>query len=365
MRIAQLVAPAPAGGLERVVRGLASGLSAKGHEVTIVATVPPGRRNHPFLATIGALGLPHEIIEVTGRGYLREIGEVTDRLESWGTEILHTHGYRPDVIGAVAARRAGVAMVATVHGYTGGGLRNRFYEWLQRRAMAFPAAVIAVSVPLMDELRRSGVSESRLHLVRNAWTPSRAELDRTAARSALGIETELPIAGWIGRVTYEKGPDVFLAALRQVAPGSLEARILGDGPERARLEGSPTAVPVRWLGVVPEADRYLKALSLIVQSSRTEGTPMVLLEAMAAGLPIVATAVGGVPDLLGPDEAILVPAEDPSALASAIASVIASPEAARARAERARARLTRDYGVEGWLAAHERVYRRALNGTGG
>jgi len=112
-----------------------------------------------------------------------------------------------------------------------------------------------------------------------------------------------------------------------------------------------------WLGLVPDAGLLASAFDVFVLSSRTAGTPIALLEAMAARLPIVATAVGGVPDVVSKDEAWLVPSEDPAALAAALdAALAADPARARAHGEAARRRVERDFHPDAWLGAHEALY---------
>ena len=107
----------------------------------------------------------------------------------------------------------------------------------------------------------------------------------------------------------------------------------------------------------------MPAFDAWVLSSRTEGTPVTLFEAVAAGVPVVATRVGGVPDVVGEGEAILVPPEDPEALAAAIRAVHASPLAAAARADRASRRVATEFAAAPWLDAYDRAYRRALRGV--
>jgi glycosyltransferase involved in cell wall biosynthesis len=114
---------------------------------------------------------------------------------------------------------------------------------------------------------------------------------------------------------------------------------------------------VRWLGNVAEAARLFAAFDVFALSSRTEGTPIVLFEAMAACTPIVASAVGGVPDVVSPAEALLVTADDPAALAQAIRSVYADPAAAAHRARLAHERLASDFAPGPWLERYERIYR--------
>jgi glycosyltransferase involved in cell wall biosynthesis len=126
--------------------------------------------------------------------------------------------------------------------------------------------------------------------------------------------------------------------------------VIGEGPERPDLEqrvrDAGLADRVRFHGEVLDAAACFRAFDLFVSSSRTEGTPIVLFEAIAAGVPVVATSVGGVPDVLGPDQALLVPPEDPSALAAAIREALAEPGAASVRAENAMRRLGEHYALE-------------------
>jgi glycosyltransferase involved in cell wall biosynthesis len=159
-----------------------------------------------------------------------------------------------------------------------------------------------------------------------------------------------------------KGADVFLRALAELKDVPWCASVVGDGPERPRLERLALALGlsdrVAFHGLVNDAARLFPAFDLYVLSSRSEGTPIVLFEAMAAGVPVVATAVGGVPDVVSDREALLVPPQDPSALAQAIRTAFCNPGAARARVTAARARLTRDFTVSGWVASYDAVYQR-------
>jgi glycosyltransferase involved in cell wall biosynthesis len=251
-------------------------------------------------------------------------------------------------------------IVTTVHGFTGGGLKNRGYEVLQRFAFRRFDAVVAVSRPQAEQLRAGGVSAQRLRIVPNALAAHPAPLDRAAARSALGLPPDGLIAGWVGRVSREKGVDVFIDALSMIDDRLVRAAILGDGPERAaEASRAESMAPERflWLGAVPDAARHFAAFDLFVMSSRAEGLPMVLLEAMAAGVPIVTTNVGGIPDLLSPAEGLLVAPDDPAALASAIRNALDDKSAASVRARAAQLRQRAEFDVGPWSARYETIYR--------
>jgi glycosyltransferase involved in cell wall biosynthesis len=136
--------------------------------------------------------------------------------------------------------------------------------------------------------------------------------------------------------------------------------IVGDGPMRAELAERARARGwndrLLWCGAVNGAGQLMKAFDAFVLSSRTEGTPMVLLEAMAAGVPIVSTAVGGIPDVVSENEAILVPSEEPRALGHALDEVLQDTDSAALRAARALQRLHREYDAEHWVQRYAAIY---------
>jgi glycosyltransferase involved in cell wall biosynthesis len=356
-----VVAPAACGGLERVVQLLVTGLAGSGHDAHVACVSPDAAGVEPFVAPLAAAGIPTHPIVVGSRAYARERAAIGALCRRLSPDVVHTHGYRPDVLDASVPRHYGIPVVTTAHGFTGGPWRNRLYEYVQRRAFRRFDAVIAVARSLGERLARSGVPRSRLHVVPNAWRRSAAILERTAARRTLGLPAEGFVVGWVGRLSGEKGPDVLIDALPHLKALPLTVSIIGGGTELRSLEARATQIAVadqiRWHDVVPDAERLYTAFDVFVLSSRTEGTPVVLFEAMGAGVPIVTTAVGGVPDVVSRDEAILVPSEDSRALAEGIRDVYTHPAAAAGRARAARGRLERDFGAAPWVERYMDVYR--------
>ena len=166
--------------------------------------------------------------------------------------------------------------------------------------------------------------------------------------------------GWIGRLSREKGPDLFVRAIALLGLPSALAILIGDGPERDPTIALATELGVhhqiRLLGQRPDAAALLGAFSCLVISSRSEGLPMVLWEAVASGTPVVAFSVGGIPEVLTADSAWLVRPADTAGLAAAIAAALMSPDEARARAGRAQAILQERYGLAKWVHALEELY---------
>lgn len=223
-------------------------------------------------------------------------------------------------------------------------------------------AVIVVSRPLGDRLAASRVSSERLHLVPNAYRSRTHFAERSAARRELGLPCDAYVIGWVGRLTAEKGADVLLDAISHLDGETIVASFVGDGSQRQSLIARSASIAhgeVFWHGLVFDASRLLRAFDVFVLSSRTEGTPMVLFEAMNAGIPIVATRVGGVPDVLRREDALLVAPDDPASLAAAIRETMRIPAAALERVASARGRLDA-YRVAPWVEQHNKIYRQVL-----
>ena len=361
MLVLHVVAPGEVGGLERVVHLLAKGQAQDGAKVH-VALVDAGA-THPLFVSLAAAGVtPHPIL-LPGRAYWRERTAVSRLCEQLRPDIVHTHGARPDVMDAPAARALRIPTVTTVHGFTGGDWKNRLYERLQRRAFRKFAAVVVVSRPLREQLVRDGIPPGRIHVVQNAWEQTAPTHDRETARATLGITGDEFRLGWVGRLSREKGLDVLIEALARPPLADLPCRlsVVGSGIEEPGLRVRARALGVdqriQWHGAIPEVARQFAAFDALVLSSRTEGTPMVLFEAMATHVPIVAARVGGVPDVVSPAEAFLVPPEDPTALAEAIGEVYDHAADARARAQRGHERLVSDFTIAPWLGRYAAVYR--------
>jgi glycosyltransferase involved in cell wall biosynthesis len=223
------------------------------------------------------------------------------------------------------------------------------------------SAIVAVSTNVADRVIASGARRESVHLIRNATPPASAPLAAERARTSLGLGAGQHI-GWIGRLSAEKGPDVMVDAMRHLSDLPVTLSFIGDGPDLASLKRQADTAGVTsrviFHGLIRDAASLIRGFDVIVLSSRTEGTPMVVLEAMAARVPVVAPRVGGIPDMLSATEALLVDPEDPIALASAIRATLSDPGASAARAIRAHERMVADFDLHTWLVRYESLYRK-------
>lgn len=355
-RILHVTAPGMVGGLESVVSLLTQGLASRGHAVGLVAALEPGGREPGFLEAAREHGIAVHVVRAGSRDVRAERAQVAAVFRDWRPDVMHSHGYRTDVLHGPVARAHGVPTIATIHGWGSTTLKMRLYEWLHLRALRSYDRVIAVSAPIASKLARARVPAERIVLLRNAYAPRTAPLPRVAARARLGVHDDRLLVGWVGRLSAEKGPDLLVDAMATLG-GNAEAIVVGDGPERAGCdaESRKRGARVRFFGAIPDAATVLPAFDVLALTSRTEGTPMVLLEAMAAGVPIVATAVGGVPDVLTAREGWLC-APEGEAISGALRDALERPAQRRERAERAAERLRREFAVAPWLDRHEALY---------
>ena len=339
-------------GPERHLLELLPGLGRRGFaaEVALLYRRRPGDpAEHPGLARFAAAGIPCFQIDDAGRPGGSARRAVAERLGRGDLAALHGHDPKSDWVIAGALRMAGrrpreapVRRLATLHLYTCESLPLRLYRLLDLRLLRRFDGVIAVTSALAAEL----ATGTRSRVISNGIDG--AGLCARAARSRQGGTPDAggggaPVLVAAGRLTRQKGFDLLLQALPAVVAQRPDLRVLiaGEGPERRALAGQAGRLRlqerVRFLGARDDLEALFAAAHGFVLPSRSEGSPYVLLEAMALGLPVVATEVGGVPAMLdGGANGLLVRAEDPPALAAAILSLVQFPQAAERRAELAR-----------------------------
>jgi len=258
-----------------------------------------------------------------------------------GATVVHAHASRDHVLGTLAARMAGVPIVRTLHNF----LESSLSKWA-RRQMARAARLVCVSQALKDHLPEYGLPLDRAVVIPNGIDTERfAPGDPREARDGLGLPGDATIVGAVGNLIPVKGYELLLEAMRDV-PDALLA-LGGDGPERQRLESLARDLGlqdrVRFLGHQADPRALYRAADVFAMSSRMEAFPLVALEAQSCAKPVVAFAVGGIPEAVEDGRSgRLAPPEDPAALARAIRDVLADP---RAMGEAARARIERSFSL--------------------
>lgn len=296
-----------------------------------------------FAAALDREGIPLTQLRQSNPYDPRIIKGLRALMEQTGATIVQTHAVKSHswiYLSRVWRKRPWVAFH---HGYTTTDLKMRVYNQVDRLSLRAPKQVVTVSRAFEQQLVERGVERSKIAVLQNAVDPEWADrvkaLDRMAMRARLGIAPEERVLLAIGRMSQEKAHIDLMEAYRRIRGAGVAARLIlvGDGPERQRLEQAADE-NVIFAGQVRDTAPYYAAADVMVLSSLTEGSPNVLLEAMATGVPSVATCVGGVPEIVRNREgALLVPPSNPEALADAIREVLSDAALRESMAARAEA----------------------------
>jgi glycosyltransferase involved in cell wall biosynthesis len=255
-----------------------------------------------------------------------------------------------DGLGPLAAARASrKRMIATLHLVVPG--RKDWREWISVRALRQPETVIAVSSFVASYAREAGADA--VTVLNGLDMPDLAP----DPRSVLGLAPDEVVIGGIGRLHDQKGWDVLCSAaaiVRREYPNAVFA-VVGDGPERAQLERLGADSGVRFLGYRENASSLMRAFDVIVIPSRYEACGLVAIETMLAGVPVIATSVGGLPEIIADCGALIAP-ERPDLLATAIVELLHDTVARRAYVERAAARALSALSAKRMAVDTNRVY---------
>jgi glycosyltransferase involved in cell wall biosynthesis len=378
-RVLRLFSRLNVGGPSVHVILLTEGLLARGYDTRLVVGQEAPREGNLF-ALAEARGIRCERLPGLGRelsvlGDLRALFALVRLVRRYRPDVVHTHTAKAGVLGRVAARLAGARVV--VHTYHGHVLTGYFhpvvsaaYRFIERRLSAWSSALVTVSEAVRDDLVRLGIA-SRHHIrvipLGLELAPLARVLPRGVLRRPADVPAAAPLVGIVGRLVPIKDIPTFLRAAAAVAAAQPDARfaVVGDGEAREALEAEARRLlppdRVFFHGWKSDMGEVFGDLTVAVNASLNEGTPVALIEAMAAGVPVVATAVGGTPDLLGEgDRGLLVPAGDPERLAGAILDVLRAPEEARARAARGRDYVLAHHSSERLVADIDALYRELL-----
>ncbi|MCY1043213.1 glycosyltransferase family 4 protein [Corallococcus sp. bb12-1] len=315
-------------GAERALLSLA-GTTPSPWRAQVCSLVSPGRVD-VLSGAAREQGLDALTLEVPGRFSAMAVATLASEVRRRGVGVVHAHDYKSLTLAAAASALSGVPLVATYHGDTGATPALVAYEGLARVLGNCTTAVAAVSRELATRLRRY-VHRSPVVYIPNALPLAKActHEERLRAREALGLAPDVSVIALVGRLSVEKGPQVLFDALRILArtPGATVPTLLlvGDGPLRQSLEAQAQGLPVHFLGFRSDVREVYAAADAVVMPSLREGMPLVALEAMAAGRPLIASGVGELPHVLGTGRGLVVPPGDAGTLASALAGLLAAP----------------------------------------
>jgi len=375
MKILQVAYKSDISGGEKVLFDLAVSLKKRGHEVLSVCPAPG-----PLPAALRENGVETEVIPFRKTYDLAAVFRLARFFRARGIEVLHSHSMLTSILCRPAGFLARVPVaVSTEHltmelarGGRGMGWRERakarYYRALDNTTSRFNRAVVAVSEAVRTDLIEQGMAESRIVVIRNGIEihPREPAAGRRL-RESLGIGPQDPVVGMVGRLSPQKDYPTFLRAAKRIAAAFPAARFLiaGEGPLRGELAVSARELGLEgkavFLGHRPDIVAVVSALDVFVLSSRWEGLPLAVLEAMAAVKPVVATAVPGTAEAVVEGETgFLVPLSDDRALAEKTISLLRDPALRRKLGDAGRARVEGEFDRGRMADDHEALYRRLL-----
>ncbi len=337
MIVVHLTASTFHGGPERQMLGLARALPASVRSVFL--SFPEGGRCRPFLSAARQQGCEAVALSNDTPRLRAAVAEIRGHLERLRADVLLCHGYKANVLGRLAARGCHIPAVAVSRGWTGECLKVRLYERLDRLHLRWMDRVVCVSEAQAAKVRRCRVKPGRLRVIHNAIDTERFTDPDPRYRAKLTRYFRQPrsaIVGAAGRLSPEKGFEVLVAAAERVLrrDPSVGFVLFGEGPCRERLVRQIKAAGLGGAfalsGFRADLDQFLPHLDVLVLPSYTEGLPNVVLEACAAGVPVVATAAGGTPEVVEDGvNGYLVPTGDAGRLAERIEAVLTAEDRGR------------------------------------
>lgn len=384
VKVLRVIARLNVGGPALHVAYLTAGLAERGYDTTLVAgTIARGEESMAFVADahnvhVETLSELHR--EISPIRDLRAILRLAQLIRRERPTILHTHTAKAGAVGRIAALLAGDArppiVVHTFHGHVLRGYFGRIttfgFRTLERWLARTTTSLVAVSPEVRDDLVALGVAPaSKFTVVRlGIDLAHRVASDgpqRRETRRQMGLRDDAFVVGWVGRMTAVKNTDRVVRALQKLVDLGVDARLLlvGDGPDRDHLERYAHELGVikrcLFLGYQEDVARFYDAIDALVLPSVNEGTPVSVIEALAAERPAVATRVGGTPDIIrdGIDGFLVDPAESDE-LAERLAELARDPSRRAEMGAAGRARVLERYAVSRLIEDIDRLYRELL-----
>jgi glycosyltransferase involved in cell wall biosynthesis len=292
------------------------------------------------------------------------VAELRRLIRAHDVSLVHSHKYKCTACALAAVPGLGVPLVATYHNWVVGDRKMAAYATLDKLLARFCAANVAVSGEVRAELQRF-LGKRTVHLIANGVDLSRwnSPISREQARASLNLPPGR-VAGYVGRLSEEKCIDALIDSLAEL-PRDVRALIVGDGPERTNLTARAAqrglADRVSFTGTLADPRTAYAAMDVMVLPSRVEAMPMVLLEAMAGAVPVVATRIGDIPKLVEHGRTgWLLESSAPSALVAVLREVLNQPERLSAVGSAGRALVAERYSAERMAASYVDIYRAVL-----
>jgi glycosyltransferase involved in cell wall biosynthesis len=366
MKILQMISSGGMYGAEAVILNMSRTLNRGPHRSMLGVFSNSANPNLQLHENATKEGIDSYLIPCNGQMDRKAITNIRELAQRTGVDVVHAHGYKADIYAFLALRASGVSLVSTCHNWIDSDRKTYLYGMLDRLILRGYTRIVAVSEDVRQRLLKSGVKTNKVSIIRNGIDLLPFDKASAVVRRELGWDADR-IVGFVGRLSREKGADIFLDAAARVIAQCPDTKfvVAGDGPDRAELDTLIDKLgirePVRMLGRCNDMPALYASLDIMVSASRIEGLPIAILEGMASGLPLVATAVGEVPTVIEDGRTgALVPAEDPGSLAAAVIELLQDPAKRERLGATARQLVEDEFSAERMTAEYLRVYEDAI-----
>jgi glycosyltransferase involved in cell wall biosynthesis len=364
VKVLQLISSGGYYGAENMLLNLCASQEKSGCENSLLLFYNVHVPNVEFYERARRRGLSVRMVHCKGRADWRAVRQIEEYIQEDSVDLVHTHGYKADLYGYLAAWRCHKPVVATCHNWVGGTAALGIYNHLDRMALKKFNALAAVSDAVAQRLLAFGVPAEKIKTVANGIDVTAFE--RAHPLPLLKAEGST-VVGVVARLDLQKGFEYLLRAARELCKTfpDLKIVIAGEGPDRNAIEeiieqyGLQSSVVLA--GQQSNMPAVYAAMDIFVLPSLNEGLPMTVLEAMAASKPVIATRVGAIPSVIKDSEnGLLVAPKDPEGLQNAIASLLNDPERRRRLGDQAHAWVSQNYTSEAMALKYREMYEEVL-----
>ncbi|MGO9019947.1 MAG: glycosyltransferase [Syntrophobacteraceae bacterium] len=368
IRVLQLGSPTGLYGAERWILALIKHLDPEEVESIVAVIKDDPSLEAPLCREAEKLGFRSHVIEARGRVNLSAVHALRKYIQQDRIQVLHTHGYKTDLVGLLSTRGTNCRIVSTPHGWTKqADFKLMCYEVLDRCAFPFFDSVVPLSDELFKNLRGIPWLNSKLCLIRNGVDIAEIESVKHAAGEVMKFRNGGNfIIGYIGRLVPPKGIDTLLNSVARLSFENWRLVIIGEGESQSALERLAKDLRISdkvcFFGFREDRIAFLRGFDVFVLPSRSEGTPRSVMEAMATGVPVIASKIQGCQVLIEDGQnGLLCEVDDSEGFTAKIEHVLKDSNLRKELADSARDRVNRFFSAQTMATAYTRLYSNLID----
>lgn len=363
MKILQLISTLGFFGAENVLLEVSKGIRELGQEVYIGAIVNKAPQSLDIVKRADQEGFKTVTFISDDKFSINNLMLLREFIKTHSVDIVHAHNYKSNFFGLISTLGLSVRRVSTCHNWPGTSLKMDAYKYLDMLQLRFYDKIVAVSDTIKGELHRWGISQRKTLLVLNGIDVRRfsSSDDIGWIRSQLGILPEEKVIGTVGRIEKGKGHEQMLKASKSILASYPKTRFLvvGDGPFLNDLKGKTSGLPFIFTGIRKDVENMYSAMDVFVLPSMNEGLPMVLLEAMCSGKPVIVSRVGEIPNVVddGIDGVLIEPGSEEQ-LSDAVVFLLGDRDRAEKFAFKGKDKILKSFSTERMAREYLNIYYR-------